>query len=103
MILDKILAHKKQEVAAAKTLLPMAELQRRVSERNATRGFESQLRMRSAAGTAIIAEVKKGSPSKGIIRADFDPVEIARGYEAAGASCLSVLTDETFFTAICRS
>lgn len=97
MILDKIIHHKKEEVALAKQHRTLAELEIGIREIAQPRGFEQQLRRRSAAGTAIIAEVKKGSPSKGIIRSDFDPVLIAKGYESAGASCLSVLTDEQFF------
>ncbi|PLX94958.1 MAG: indole-3-glycerol phosphate synthase TrpC [Desulfuromonas sp.] len=97
MILDKILAHKQIEVAAAKGRYTIAELEEMIAQAPVTRGFEQRLRDQSEHGVAIIAEVKKGSPSKGIIRADFDPVAIARGYEAAGASCLSVLTDECFF------
>nr|WP_320048428.1 indole-3-glycerol phosphate synthase TrpC [uncultured Desulfuromonas sp.] len=97
MILDKILAHKQVEVAAAKQRYSIEQLQERIVHAPQTRGFEHQLRQRAANGVAIIAEVKKGSPSKGIIREDFDPVAIAKGYEAAGATCLSVLTDEQFF------
>lgn len=97
MILDKILSHKRQEVAAAKQKVGLTQLQDVASERSGTRGFENRLRQRSMTGTAIIAEVKKGSPSKGIIRDDFDHIAIAQGYEAAGATCLSVLTDESFF------
>lgn len=97
MILDKILAKKNTEVAAAKTRISSSALQEKISRCPATRGFEARLRYSSQKGTAIIAEVKKGSPSKGIIRADFDHLAIARGYAAAGASCLSVLTDESFF------
>ena len=97
MILDKILTHKRQEVAVAKQQVDLSQLQAMIARRTSTRGFERSLRQRSVTGTAIIAEVKKGSPSKGIIREDFDPIEIARGYESAGATCLSVLTDESFF------
>ena len=100
MILDKILARKVVEVAAAKQQVPLAVLEELIATHPidvAPRGFEQQLRCRNQSGTAIIAEVKKGSPSKGIIRADFDPVQIAAGYQQAGAACLSVLTDETFF------
>jgi indole-3-glycerol phosphate synthase len=97
MILNKILAHKVVEVATAKERVPLADLEAKISISAAARGFEAALRRRSQVGTAIIAEVKKGSPSKGIIRPDFDPLLIARGYEDAGATCLSVLTDEQFF------
>jgi indole-3-glycerol phosphate synthase len=99
MILDKILQTKVEEVAAAKVREPYSELERRVGDlEDQPRGFARALRtMVDSGGTAIIAEVKKGSPSKGIIRADFDPVDIAEIYENAGATCLSVLTDEQYF------
>ncbi len=97
MILEKILAHKAEEIRRAKEITPLHELEQRGARRPDCRGFEQRLRQVAHAGTAIIAEVKKGSPSKGLIRADFDPVEISLGYEEAGAACLSVLTDATFF------
>lgn len=97
MILDKILTKKITEVAAAKAQISCSALEEKISQRSAPRGFEAKLRERSQHGTAIIAEVKKGSPSKGLIRADFDHLAIAHGYAGAGASCLSVLTDESFF------
>lgn len=99
MILDKILKTKAEEVAAARQREPLSELERRVGDlEDQPRGFARALRtMRDSGGTALITEVKKGSPSKGIIRADFDPVEIAVTYERAGATCLSVLTDEQYF------
>jgi indole-3-glycerol phosphate synthase len=98
-ILKKIVEHKRQEVAAAKAQLPMARLMDRLAQvEDQPRGFIRALEtMAESGGTAIIAEVKKGSPSKGIIRADFDPLEIAEIYQAHGATCLSVLTDEQFF------
>lgn len=98
-ILKKIVAHKQEEVAAAKRVTTAGELQGRISDLEDTvRGFERHLREAVSSGwTAIIAEVKKGSPSKGVIRADFDPVEIAEIYQNNGATCLSVLTDEKFF------
>lgn len=98
-ILKKIVAHKQEEVAAAMSLLPISELKSRIGDlEDLPRGFERHLREAVVSGwTAIIAEVKKGSPSKGIIREDFDPLEIAAIYQANGAACLSVLTDETFF------
>lgn len=99
MILDKILQTKVEEVAAAKLREPLSELSRRVGDlEDRPRGFARALRvMADSGGTALIAEVKKGSPSKGIIRADFDPVEIAETYQHGGATCLSVLTDESYF------
>lgn len=97
MILNRILAHKREEVVAAKAAVPLNELRGRCRDLEPTRGFESTLRRYADAGTAIIAEVKKGSPSKGIIREDFDPEAIAVCYERAGAACLSVLTDRDFF------
>lgn len=97
MILDEILKHKALEVQAAKRSLPLAELQARLSDADPIRPFTDALRWHATSNTAVIAEVKKGSPSKGIIRTDFDPVGIARCYSSAGAACLSVLTDERFF------
>ena len=97
MILDKILARKEQEVAEAREKVPLAELQQSVAGLAPTRGFADALRRKASGGTAVIAEVKKGSPSKGIIREDFDPEAIAAAYERAGAACLSVLTDRDFF------
>ncbi len=98
-ILKKIVAHKLTEVATAKTAAPLAELKSRISDlEDVPRGFERHLREAAASGwTTIIAEVKKGSPSRGVIRADFDPLEIAEIYQNNGATCLSVLTDEQFF------
>ena len=97
--LKKIIAHKIEEVAAARAAAPVAELKARISDlEDVPRGFERHLREASASDwTAIIAEVKKGSPSRGIIREDFDPLEIAEIYQSNGATCLSVLTDEKFF------
>jgi indole-3-glycerol phosphate synthase len=98
-ILRKIVAHKREEVAAAKAVTSINELKLRIGDQeDQPRGFERHLREATASGwTAIIAEVKKGSPSKGVIRADFDPMEIAEIYQNHGATCLSVLTDEQFF------
>jgi len=96
-ILKKILDRKKEEVEAARAETPLFELKARIANLGPTRDFAGAIRERRAEGTAIIAEVKKGSPSKGIIREDFHPVSIARGYERAGAACLSVLTDRDFF------
>jgi len=97
-VLKKIVDYKQGELAAAKSRVGLAELQARIADCPPVRGFQKALRSTDAAGqTAVIAEVKKGSPSKGLIRADFDPLDIARTYQASGASCLSVLTDEHFF------
>ena len=98
-ILKKIITHKHLEVAAAKMSAPITELKSRISDlEDVPRGFERHLREAVASDwTAIIAEIKKGSPSRGIIRADFDPLEIAEIYQNNGATCLSVLTDEHFF------
>lgn len=98
-ILKKIVAHKQVEVAAAKAAASAKELQTRIADlEDVPRGFERHLREAVTSGwTAIIAEVKKGSPSKGVIRPDFDPLDIASTYQDNGATCLSVLTDEHFF------
>jgi indole-3-glycerol phosphate synthase len=97
-VLDRILDAKRREVEAAKARVPLADLERLAAQASAPRGFERALRARIAAGKpAVIAEVKKASPSKGLIRADFDPARIAASYEAHGAACLSVLTDREFF------
>ncbi|HEY6838206.1 MAG TPA: indole-3-glycerol phosphate synthase TrpC [Geobacteraceae bacterium] len=98
-VLKKIVEYKREEVAAAKAAIPLADLQARIPElEEQPRGFARALATAAASGwTPIIAEVKKGSPSKGLIRADFDPLDIAATYEANGATCLSVLTDEHFF------
>ncbi len=97
MILDKILVRKCLEVERAKQQIPLPAMQRKAAEAGPLRGFAETLRKVAETGTAIIAEIKKGSPSKGIIRPDFDPVAIARDYQAGGAACLSVLTDREFF------
>ena len=98
-ILDDILAHKRQEIAAQKQRVDMDTLVANISASNdVPRGFMKALQARVAiGGTAVIAEVKKASPSMGVIRASFDPVAIAESYAAAGATCLSVLTDEKYF------
>ena len=94
-ILDDIVTAKWREVAAAKGRTPMAALEARTDFGVARRGFGAALRRPGE--VAVIAEVKKASPSAGVIRVDFDPVAVARTYEAHGAACLSVLTDEEFF------
>ena len=101
-ILNKILDVKADEVAAAKKYRDLASLRREVENdpelRSNLRGFETSLRTKIAAGSAgVIAEVKKASPSKGILRADFRPADIAASYAGHGAACLSVLTDLQFF------
>jgi indole-3-glycerol phosphate synthase len=97
-ILERILARKREEIEAARSAVPFAEMQRRAEAAAPPRDFVAAIRARIAAGRpAVIAEVKKASPSKGLLRADFDPGAIARGYEAGGAACLSVLTDRDFF------
>jgi indole-3-glycerol phosphate synthase len=94
-ILDKIVLTKRQEIERAKGVVPLEELRARLNDAPPVRDFFAAL---AAAGPIkLIAEVKKASPSKGVIRADFDPVAIAKIYEAHGASCLSVLTDEQYF------
>lgn len=97
-VLDRIMAHKAGEVALAKQRLPSAELQSRCADIEPSRGFVTALQRTLAEGrSAVIAEVKKASPSKGVIRPDFHPAEIALSYQQNGAACLSVLTDEEFF------
>ncbi|MCK7594523.1 indole-3-glycerol phosphate synthase TrpC [Pseudomarimonas salicorniae] len=97
-ILNTIIARKHDEVTARRSVWSMAELRARAAAAPPCRGFARALRQRVDAGTAgVIAEIKKASPSKGVIRADFHPDEIARSYERGGATCLSVLTDIDFF------
>lgn len=96
--LDKIMAHKAQEVAYLKRQLPLVDVKAQAGDSEPCRGFVGALQaslMKSQ--SAVIAEVKKASPSKGVIRADFDPAKIAVSYEEYGASCLSILTDAEFF------
>ena len=97
-VLQKILAAKRREVDERRAAVPQAQVEKLAGAASPPRGFERALRAKIAQGKpAVIAEIKRSSPSKGLIRADFDPGRIARSYEAHGAACLSVLTDREFF------
>ena len=97
-VLERILAAKRREVAEARARIPRGEIERSARAASPPRGFEKALRAKIAAGKpAVIAEIKRASPSRGRIRSDFDPARIAASYEGHGAACLSVLTDREFF------
>jgi indole-3-glycerol phosphate synthase len=100
-ILEKILAVKREEVAAAKSRRPLVSVRNEAENNEPARGFVAAMRTKVGSGgtasAAIIAEIKKASPSKGVIRENFNPAEIAADYERHGAACLSVLTDQQFF------
>jgi indole-3-glycerol phosphate synthase len=97
-VLERICADKREHIARCKATRPLADTERAAKEAGAPRGFADCLSRRTASGDyGLIAEIKKASPSKGLIRADFDPPVLARAYQAGGATCLSVLTDTPYF------
>src|SRR6185437_2457022 len=97
-VMRRIIATKRREIEEARTALPLTEIERRARDADPPRGFEAALRRQVAQGKpAVIAEIKRASPSRGLIRADFDPTRIAHSYASHGATCLSVLTDREYF------
>src|SRR5690349_3270067 len=97
-ILERILATKRAEIEAGRSAFSLSDMKEKASKAPAVRDFAAAMKNRIASGrAAVIAEVKKASPSKGLLRANFDPAAIARSYERGGAACLSVLTDREYF------